>query len=185
MRRPRGRTVYNACVPDGRDLIREWQDAMQAVASTARGAAGRAELPKALLAPMQRQVELMQELVDRERRLQSEVLGRLLEPVDAVFDLLEESGRTFRAQAEALAEASRALEQTNADAGPGRGLRARDPHDARAGQGRQGRRGRRAEASRGQAQAGTAPEAQATRLERLSPWRQRGAAAWARLARSG
>jgi len=106
--------VYNACVPDGRDLIREWQDAMQAVASTARGAAGRAELPKALLAPMQRQVELMQELVDRERRLQSEVLGRLLEPVDAVFDLLEESGRTFRAQAEALAEASRALEQTAA-----------------------------------------------------------------------
>lgn len=87
---------------------------MQAIASTARGAAGRAELPKALLAPMQRQVELVQELVDTERRLQSEVLGRLLEPVDAVFDLLEESGRTFRAQADALAEASRALEQTAA-----------------------------------------------------------------------
>lgn len=106
--------MYNAWVPDGRDLIREWQDAMQSIASTARGAAGRAEVPKALLAPMQRQVELVQELVDRERNLQTEVLGRLLEPVDSVFDLLEESGRTFRAQADALAEASRALEQTAA-----------------------------------------------------------------------
>jgi len=101
-------------VPDGRDLIREWQDAMQAIASIARGATGRAELPKALLAPMRRQAELLQELLDRERRLQAELLGRLLEPVDAVFDLLEESGKTFRAQADALAEASRALEQTAA-----------------------------------------------------------------------
>jgi hypothetical protein len=101
-------------MPDGRDILREWQDAMQSIASTARGAAGRTELPKALTGPMQRQLELLQEVVERERRLQADVLGRLLGPVDAVFDLLEESGRTFRAQAEALEEASRALEQTAA-----------------------------------------------------------------------
>ena len=36
----------------------------------------------------------------------------LVAPVDAVFDLLEESGATFRRQAEALESAGRALEET-------------------------------------------------------------------------
>lgn len=85
---------------------------MQAIASTARQTAGRSELPKALLTPMQRQLELLQAVVERERNLQSEVFGHLLDPIDAVFDLLEESGKTFRAQADALQEASAALEQT-------------------------------------------------------------------------
>ena len=98
-------------MPDGRDILREWQNAMQSLASAARGA-GQAELPKALLTPMQRQLELVQEVVERERRLQAEVVGRLLDPFDAVFDLLEESGKTFRAQAEALEQASAALRQT-------------------------------------------------------------------------
>ena len=50
--------------------------------------------------------------IERERKLQAEVFGRLLDPMDSVLDLLEESGKTFRAQADALAEASAALEQT-------------------------------------------------------------------------
>ena len=99
-------------MPDGRDILRDWQDAMQSIASTARQTAGRSELPKALLTPMQRQLELLQEVVDRERNLQAELFGHLLDPLDAVFDLLEESGKTFRAQADALEEASAALEQT-------------------------------------------------------------------------
>jgi len=97
---------------DGRDILGEWQAAMQSIASTARQTAGRSELPKALLTPMQRQLELLQAVVERERNLQSEVFGHLLDPIDAVFDLLEESGKTFRAQAEALEQASAALEQT-------------------------------------------------------------------------
>jgi hypothetical protein len=99
-------------MPDGKDILREWQDAMQSIAGVARGAAGKSELPKALLTPMQRQLELLQEVVDRERKLQSDVIGRLLEPMDTVLDLFEESGKTFRAQADALAEASAALQQT-------------------------------------------------------------------------
>jgi methyl-accepting chemotaxis protein len=97
---------------EGRDILREWQDAMQSLASTARSAAGRAELPKQLLSPMQRQVELLHEVLELERRLQGEVVGRLLEPVDALFDLLEQSGATFRKQSEALEQASQALEET-------------------------------------------------------------------------
>jgi hypothetical protein len=99
-------------LPDGRDLLREWQDAMQSLASTALGAAGKAELPKQLVGPMQRQVELLQELVDRERRLQGEVFGHLFAPLDALFDLLEQSGSTFRKQSEALEQAADALGET-------------------------------------------------------------------------
>ena len=97
---------------EGRDILGEWQAAMQSIASTARQTAGRSELPKALLTPMQRQLELLQEVVERERNLQADLFGHLLDPIDAVFDLLEESGKTFRAQADALEEASAALEQT-------------------------------------------------------------------------
>jgi len=104
--------VYLRAMPDGRDLIREWQDAMQSLATTALGAAGRPELPKQLLGPMQRQVELLQELLERERRIQGEVIGRVFGPIDAIFDLLEQSGATFRRQSEALEEAARALEET-------------------------------------------------------------------------
>ena len=97
---------------DGKDILREWEDAMRTLASTARSAAGRSELPKQLLTPMQRQLELLQEIVERERKLQGDILGRLLEPVDAVFDLLEQSSGTFRKQSEALEQASEALGET-------------------------------------------------------------------------
>ncbi len=99
-------------MPDARDILRDWQEAMQSIASIARDAAGRSELPKALMGPMQRQLELVQEIVERERKIQGELFGRLLEPVDAVFDLLEQSSGTFRKQSEALGEAARAIEQT-------------------------------------------------------------------------
>jgi hypothetical protein len=38
--------------------------------------------------------------------------GHLFAPFDAIFDLLEQSGATFRQQAEALEQAARALEDT-------------------------------------------------------------------------
>ncbi len=76
--------------------------------------ATRAELPRQLLEPMQRQLELIQEVVERERQLQREVAGRMLAPIDAVFDLLAESGVMLRRQAEALESAGRALEDSAA-----------------------------------------------------------------------
>jgi hypothetical protein len=63
---------------------------------------------------MQRQLDLLQELLERERRLQREVISRLLGPADAVFDLLEQSADALQQQAAALEEAGRALEQTAA-----------------------------------------------------------------------
>jgi hypothetical protein len=97
--------------PEGHDLVREWRAAMQAVLSAAGSVAGRAELPRQLTAPMQRQAELLHEILERERRLQDEILGRAFAPIDAVFDLLEQSGAAFRQQSAALSESARALEQ--------------------------------------------------------------------------
>jgi hypothetical protein len=91
----------------GHDLLREWQAAM-------RSLAGHAEVPRQLLAPMQRQAELVQEILEREGRLQRDVVNRLLGPADAIFDLLEQSGAALHQQAVALVEAGRALEQTAA-----------------------------------------------------------------------
>jgi hypothetical protein len=85
---------------------------MDSVIASAASAAGRADIPRDLLGAMQRQLELVQEIVERERRLQRELTGRLVAPVDAAFDLLEETGATLRRQAEALEAAGRALEES-------------------------------------------------------------------------
>ena len=84
----------------GLDLLREWQSAMTSV------------IPRQLLGPLKRQTELIGDVLERERQLQREVLGRVFAPLDAVFDLLEQSGATIRQQAEALEQAARALEDT-------------------------------------------------------------------------
>jgi len=80
--------------------------------SVISSAAGRSEVPRDLLGVMQRQLELVSEVVERERRMQGELAGRLLAPVDAAFDLLAETGAALRAQAETLEAAGRALEET-------------------------------------------------------------------------
>jgi hypothetical protein len=96
----------------GRDLLAEWRGLMDSLVSSLTTASGRASLPRELLGAMQRQLELAQELVERERRTQKELAGRLTAPIDAAFDLLEESAVTLRRQAEALQAAGRALEET-------------------------------------------------------------------------
>jgi hypothetical protein len=85
---------------------------MDSVVASAVSAGGRTELPRQLLEPMQRQLELVQEVIERERKIQKQLAGRIVAPLDAVFDLLEESGLMLRKQAEALETAGRALEET-------------------------------------------------------------------------
>ena len=96
----------------GRELVHEWRRLMDSVIASAESAAGGSNLPLDLLAVLRRQLELMQEVIERERRLQQELTGRLVAPLDAVFDLLEETGATLRRQAEAVEAAGRALEET-------------------------------------------------------------------------
>jgi hypothetical protein len=96
----------------GRELLREWRKLMDSVVDSAASVAGRGELPQKLLEAMQHQLRLVEEVIERERGLQRDLAARLAAPVDAVFDLLEESGATLRRQAEALESAGRALEET-------------------------------------------------------------------------
>jgi len=97
---------------NGRDLLREWRQLMEAVVASAASASARKDLPGELAGAMQRQLDLVQELIERERRMQGDLAARLLGPVDAMFDLLEQTGATLRGQAEALENAGRALEES-------------------------------------------------------------------------
>jgi chromosome condensin MukBEF complex kleisin-like MukF subunit len=103
-------------VPDlggGLELLGEWRKAMNSlVSSAASEVTNRAEIPRQLLEPMQRQIELVQEVIERERNLQRELAGRVIAPVDAIFNMLEETGVMLRKQAETLEAAGRALEET-------------------------------------------------------------------------
>jgi hypothetical protein len=96
----------------GHELVHEWRRLMDSVIASAESAAGGSELPHDLLGAIRRQLELVQEVIERERRLQKELTGRFVAPLDAVFDLFEETGATLRRQAEALEAAGRALEET-------------------------------------------------------------------------
>ncbi len=99
---------------DPRQLLDEWQRLMESVVSSAASLAGRSDVPKQLVEPMQRQLELIREIVERERELRRELAGQLAAPFDAMFDLLEQSGAAMRGQAEALQAAGRALDETAA-----------------------------------------------------------------------
>ena len=100
-------------MPDlsGRELLSEWRTLMDSVIDSATSTAGGA-LPRPLLVAMQRQLDLVQEVIERERSVQKQLAAGLVAPVDAVFDLLEQIGVTLRRQAEALETAGRALEET-------------------------------------------------------------------------
>ena len=100
-------------MPDlsGRELLNEWRKGMDAVLASAASVGGET-VSRQLLEPMQRQLELVQELIERERRVQSQLAAQLFSPSDAVFGLLEESGVMLRRQAEALQAAGRALDET-------------------------------------------------------------------------
>jgi hypothetical protein len=51
-------------------------------------------------------------LLELERRLQADLAARMFAPIDAIFDLLEQSGVMLERQAESLQAAARALEES-------------------------------------------------------------------------
>jgi len=99
---------------DGQKLLEEWRRMMEAMLASAASVADRAPVPRELLRAGERQLELVQEVVARERRVQGELTARALAPLDAIFDLLEETGETLKLQAETLESAGRALQETAA-----------------------------------------------------------------------
>jgi hypothetical protein len=94
------------------ELVAEWRKALDSMAGVVASVGDQVEIPRQLVEPMRRQLELVQELVARERTLQQQAAKQLLTPIDAVFDVLEASGVTLHRQAEALESAGRALEES-------------------------------------------------------------------------
>lgn len=94
-----------------RDLLHDWQRQISDILSALAGA-GHVELPRQLADPMHRQLDLLRGIVEREQRLQQDLAQQIVAPVDAVFDLLQDSAGTLRRQGEALQAAARALEET-------------------------------------------------------------------------
>jgi hypothetical protein len=85
---------------------------MDSMISSAASVGSRAPIPGQLLEPMQRQPELMQDVIERERRVQKQLARLVIGPVDTIFQLLEETGTMLRSQAQELEAAGRALEHT-------------------------------------------------------------------------
>jgi hypothetical protein len=98
----------------GRELLDEWRKLMDSVITSAASIAGRPQATRQLQAAMQRQLELVGQVLEREQGLRRELAKQLVAPADAVFDLLEQSGATLRRQAESIEAAGRALEETAA-----------------------------------------------------------------------
>jgi hypothetical protein len=98
--------------PGGHDLLADSRKVIDAAAASLSSIGGHIEAPTVLLDTMRRQAELLQDLIERERRFQKQAASQLLAPIDAVFDLLEASGATLRQQAEALEAAGQALEES-------------------------------------------------------------------------
>jgi methyl-accepting chemotaxis protein len=97
--------------PPAGDLVREWQAAMQSVISAVGSAAGRSDAARQMLAPMERQVELLEQALEHQQKIQRDLVDRAFKPVDAMFDLLERSGSMMHEQAEALEQAAQAVER--------------------------------------------------------------------------
>ena len=96
----------------GHELLNESQKVLDAATASLSTVADQLDSPGQLAETMRHQLELVQELIARERELQKHAASQVLAPIDAVFDLLETSGATLRKQAEALAAAGQALEET-------------------------------------------------------------------------
>lgn len=90
----------------------EWRRLFETVVASAASVAERRELPRDLLRVVRDQAALVQGVLEREQTLQRLIGSRVIEPVEAGFDLLEQSAATLRHQAETLGSAARALEET-------------------------------------------------------------------------
>ena len=98
----------------GREPQEEWRRLMDAVVASAAAVAERRELPRDLLRVLRSQAALVQEVIEREQTLQKLIGARVIEPVETGFDLLEDSAKTLRRQAETLGSAAQALQETAA-----------------------------------------------------------------------
>lgn len=99
---------------DFRDLLPGWQEAIRQLRDGAAAVTGpSAELVKPLLAPLQRQAELLEEAVRNQVDFDRQLVSRLLTPYNVAVEALEQTSAAMRAQAKAFDAAASSFEQAS------------------------------------------------------------------------
>lgn len=99
---------------DFRDLLPTWQEAIRQLRGGAAAVTGpSAELVRPLLAPLQRQAELLEEAVRSQVDFEKQLVGRLLTPYNVALQALEETSTAMRAQSQALEAAATSFSQAS------------------------------------------------------------------------
>ena len=97
---------------DFRDLLPSWQEAIRQLRGGAAAVTGpSAELVRPLLAPLQRQAELLEEAVRHQVDFEQQLVGRLLAPYNVAVEALEQTSSAMRAQAVAFEAAAASFSQ--------------------------------------------------------------------------
>ncbi len=97
---------------DFRDLLPSWQEAIRQLRGGAAAITGpSADLVRPLLAPLQRQAELLEEAVRHQVDFEQQLVGRLLTPYNVAVDALEQASSAMRAQSQAFEAAAASFSQ--------------------------------------------------------------------------
>jgi methyl-accepting chemotaxis protein len=97
---------------DPADLLSAWQDAIREVGAMAASlVSGSAGIAQDVLAPLQRQTELLERVLQRQVEFEREMLSRAVAPARAVLDFADQATATLRAQAMAYQTVSSSLGQ--------------------------------------------------------------------------
>ena len=99
---------------DPGDLLRAWQEVIRQIRSAAAPLTGpSADLTRQLLAPLQRQAELVEQTLLGQAEFQREIADRVLAPVNAVLEALEQTSTAMRTQAQAFDAAAASFKQAS------------------------------------------------------------------------
>ncbi len=97
---------------DPGDLLKAWQNAIRDVGGAAASlASGPAGVASDLLRPLQRQAELLQEVLERQLDFERELVGRAVAPLRATLELVDQATGTLHAQATSFRAASKTFGQ--------------------------------------------------------------------------
>jgi hypothetical protein len=96
------------------DILRAWRDVIVQLRSASSSVVGESELARKLFTPMRLQAELFEQALTQQAELQDETVRRLVAPMNALVDVLDQAVTSFRAQAKALEAAASSFAQAAA-----------------------------------------------------------------------
>lgn len=97
---------------DPSDLLHAWESAIRELGGIASSLlSGPAELAGQLGAPLQRQAELLEQILQRQLEFERDVVGRVLAPARVVLDVADQTTAAMHAQATAFRAAAASFGQ--------------------------------------------------------------------------